>query len=92
MEQLLDALPQMYLWADVRTYEIFLSRYFLTRYFPEARALNAEMREGQVPFTSRAMHVVVKTAVKARRSRTRPTACSYGPWVLTRPLRCSQMT
>merc|ERR1740130_2097757 len=54
----------MNLSLDERSYEIFLNMYFTTRSFQEVKNLVSQMKSKQVPFTTRASMVVIKTAMK----------------------------
>mmetsp|Transcript_26149 Transcript_26149/g.55348 ORF Transcript_26149/g.55348 Transcript_26149/m.55348 type:complete len:1116 (+) Transcript_26149:127-3474(+) len=64
VEQILEMVPSLGLQPDQRTYEIQLSMQFMSRNFLEVKRLVAEMKEKQVPLTTRATIVVIKTALK----------------------------
>lgn len=64
MRRIVDLLLGVGLAMDERTYEIFLSVHFSTRQFEKVQDTIAEMKAKEVPFTTRATIVVIKTALK----------------------------
>jgi len=64
MEEVVEILPSVRLYPDQRTYEILLTTYFTTRDFSEVKRLMEEMRVRKVSFTTRALIVAIKTALK----------------------------
>jgi len=64
MEKIAEMLPGINLKMDERSYEVFLNMYFTTRSFQEVKTLVSQMKAKQIPFTTRASMVVIKTALK----------------------------
>jgi len=64
MEKIVEMLPSIDLKMDQRSFEIFLNMYFTTRSFQEVKTLVSEMKASDIPFTTRATIVVIKTALK----------------------------
>merc|ERR1719316_716880 len=64
MEKVFEMLPSVDLKAEQRTYEIFLNMHFTMRSFQEVKTLVSEMKANDIPFTTRATIVVIKTALK----------------------------
>jgi len=64
MEKIVEMLPSIDLKMDQRSYEIFLSMYFTMRSFQEVKTLVSEMKANQIPFTTRATIVIIKTSLK----------------------------
>jgi pentatricopeptide repeat protein len=64
MEKIVEMLPGIDLRMDQRSYEVFLNMYFTMRSFQEVKNLVSEMKDNDVPFTTRALIVVIKTALK----------------------------
>merc|ERR1719335_1855502 len=64
MEQIVEMLPEAGLKMDERSYEIFFGMFFTTCSFQEVRNLVSQMKATQVPFTSRSLMPLIKTALK----------------------------
>jgi pentatricopeptide repeat protein len=64
MEKIVEMLPSIDHKMDQRSYEVFLNMYFTTRNFQDVKTLVSEMHANQVPFTTRATIVIIKTALK----------------------------
>jgi len=67
MEKIAEMLPEANLKMDSRSYEIFLNMYFTIRSFQEVDKLVSQMKAAQIPMTSRAAMVVIKTALKTNK-------------------------
>jgi pentatricopeptide repeat protein len=64
MEKIVEMLPSIDLKMDQRSYEIFLNMNFTMRSFQEVKTLVSEMKVNEIPFTTRATILVIKTALK----------------------------
>jgi hypothetical protein len=64
MDKIVEMLPSVDLKMDQRSYEIFLNMHFTMRGFQDVKLLVSEMKANQIPFTTRATIVVIKTALK----------------------------
>jgi len=64
MEKIVAMFPTIGLKMDERSYEVFLNMYFTTRSFQEVNSLVSQMKAKQMPFTTLASMVVIKTALK----------------------------
>jgi pentatricopeptide repeat protein len=64
MDKIIEMLPTLDLTSDQRTYEIFLGMHFTTRNFQEVKKLVSEMKSRKIPFTTRAISVIIKTELK----------------------------